>query len=302
MYSTRAQALLRSCRYSYVPRPAMARQRDRHHAHSRDLPTRGSGGPHHPVQGPPAGGQTPSPRPGPNKLRAGGLPPGTGHTLPGPMDPAPLAIHGDRALDLGHPHCPHTNRGRPRQAEGPRPQTTALPHREYHAVHRVLCRADLSPELAYPLPTTDPEVHQIRKLICEILAAAAEDSKLLLQTARPTTDHRSAPLRADTYTDTTTPPAKSPAQAPPPSLPTRGPTHAHHRTHPWAPRHGPLSPAQTATHASHLPDTPHHPPRSTTYTHPPRGAPRPTARPPRPVTRTCPPRTPQKIQAHPPGP
>ena len=30
----------------------------------------------------------------------------------------------------------------------------------------------LSPELAYPLPTTDQEVHQIRMLVCEILAAA----------------------------------------------------------------------------------------------------------------------------------
>ena len=32
MYSPRARALLRSGRYIYVPRPAMARQRDRHHA------------------------------------------------------------------------------------------------------------------------------------------------------------------------------------------------------------------------------------------------------------------------------
>ena len=52
----------------------------------------------------------------------------------------------------------------------------------YHAIHRVLSRVCLGPELAYPLPTTDQEVHQIRKLVCEVLAAAAEVGKLLLQT------------------------------------------------------------------------------------------------------------------------
>ena len=89
----------------------------------------------------------------------------------------------------------------------------------YHALHRVLCRVGLSRELAYPLPTTDQEVHQIRKLICEILAAAAEDGNLLLQTARPTTDHTSAPLRADRYTDTTHPPARFPPMPLPPRCP-----------------------------------------------------------------------------------
>ena len=48
-------------------RPAMARQRDRHHARPRDRPTRGNRGPHHPAQGPqgrpPAGGHAPSPLP-----------------------------------------------------------------------------------------------------------------------------------------------------------------------------------------------------------------------------------------------
>ena len=73
----------------------------------------------------------------------------------------------------------------------------------YHAIHRVLCRMDLSPALQYPLPTTDQEVHQIRTLICEILAAAAEDSKILVRTARPTSDHTGTALQADTYTDTT---------------------------------------------------------------------------------------------------
>ena len=198
MYSPRARALLRSGRYSYVPRPAVARQRDTHHARPGHRPTRGSRGPHHPAQGPqgrtPAGGQAPGPRPGPNHLRESGLPPGTGHAVPDPMDPAPLAIHGDHALDLGHPHRPHTNRGRPRHAEGPPPRRQHSLTCGYHAIHRVLSRVGLSQELAYPLRTTDHEVHQIRKLVCEILAAAEEDGKLLLQTARLTTDHASAPL------------------------------------------------------------------------------------------------------------
>ena len=38
----------------------------------------------------------------------------------------------------------------------------------YHAIHRVLSRVGLSPELAHPLPTTDQELHQIRKLLCQI--------------------------------------------------------------------------------------------------------------------------------------
>ena len=130
-YSPRARALLQSGRYSNVPWPTMARQRDRHHARPGGHPIRGSRGPHHPAQSPqghpPAGGQTPGPRPGPNHVRAGGLPPGTGHALPGQMDAAPLAVHGDRALDLGHPHRPHTNRGRPRHAEGPPPQGHSTP-------------------------------------------------------------------------------------------------------------------------------------------------------------------------------
>ena len=97
----------------------------------------------------------------------------------------------------------------------PRPQQSLTCG--YHAIHKVLNRVALSPELAYPLPTTDQEVHQIRKLVCEILAAAAEDSKLLLQTARPTTEHASAPRRADTYANTTHPTA----QSPPMPLPSR---------------------------------------------------------------------------------
>ena len=87
----------------------------------------------------------------------------------------------------------------------------------YHAIHRVLSRVGPRLELAYPLPTTDQEVQQIRKLVCEILAAAEEDGKLLLHTAWPTTDHASAPRRADIYTDTT----HSTAQSPPMPLPSR---------------------------------------------------------------------------------
>ena len=95
----------------------------------------------------------------------------------------------------------------------PRPQQSLTCG--YHAIHRVLNRAGLSPKLAYPLPTTDQEVHQIRKLVCEIFAAAAEDGKLLLQTARPTTGHASVPRRADTYTDTAHPTVQSPPMPPP---------------------------------------------------------------------------------------
>ena len=93
----------------------------------------------------------------------------------------------------------------------------------------------LSPELALPPPTTDQGVHQIRMLVWKILAAAAEDGKLLFQTARPTTDHTSAPLQADTYSNTTHPPTQSPPLPPPPPLPTWRPTHANHRAQPRAP-------------------------------------------------------------------
>ena len=166
---------------------------------------------------PPAGEQAPSPHPGLNHLRASRLPPGTGHALPDQLDPAPLAIHRNRALDFGHPHRPHRNRGRPGHAakHPPRPQHSLTC--VYHAIHRVCSRVGLSPELAYPLPTTDQEVHQIRKLVCKILAAAAEDGKLPLQTARPTTDQASAPLQADKPTDT----ARPTAQSPPMPLPSR---------------------------------------------------------------------------------
>ena len=104
-----------------------------------------------------------------------------------------------------------------RQTPPPRPQHSLTCG--YHASHRVLSREGLSSELAYPLPTTDQEVHQIRHLVCEILAAAAEDGKLLLQTARPTTHHARAPLRADTYTNTTRPTAQSPPMPLPPRCP-----------------------------------------------------------------------------------
>ena len=90
-------------------------------------------------------------------------------------------------------------------------------------------------------------------LVCEILAAAAEDDKLLLRTASPTTDHTRAPLQADGYTDTTHPPAKTPPLRHPPLLPCRRPTHAHHRAHPRAPQHGPPPPARKTAHARHRP-------------------------------------------------
>ena len=118
----------------------------------------------------------------------------------------------------------------------------------------------LSPKLAYPLPTTDQEVHQIRKLVCEILATAAENGKLLLQTTRPTTGHASAPRRADTYTDTTHPTARSP----PRPLPSRCP--------PGDP-HTPTI-ARTPGHPdTGLPQPPEH--QHMPATHPPAGHPSP---------------------------
>ena len=119
----------------------------------------------------------------------------------------------------------------------------------YHAIHWVLSRVGLSPKLAYPLPATDQEVHQIRKLVCEILAAAAEDGKLPLQTARPTTGHASAPRRAHTYTDTTHPTT----QSLPMPLPSRcSPINPHTPTI----KRTPPGPANTSTHYS-PPTTPH---------------------------------------------
>ena len=61
-------------------------------------------------------------------LREGRLPPGIGHALPNPLDPAPLATHRDRALGLGHPHRPHASPGRPGHTTKPPPQTAVVPH------------------------------------------------------------------------------------------------------------------------------------------------------------------------------
>ena len=140
----------------------------------------------------------------------------------------------------------------------PRPQQSLTCG--YHAIHRVLNRAGLSPKLAYPLPTTDQEVHQIRKLVCEILAAAAEDGKLLLQTARPTTGHASAPRRADTYTDTAHPTAQSPPMPPPSRCSTGDP-------------HTPTIARTPGPRDTGLPQPPEH--QHTPATHPPTGHPSP---------------------------
>ena len=125
MYSPRARALLHSGRHSNISRPKMAHQRDRHHGRPRGRPGGGSRGPHHPAQSPQgrpaARRQSPGPRPSPNHLGAGELPPGTGQALPDPVDQAPLAVHGDRAMDLGHPHRPHTSRGAQTRGQIPLP-------------------------------------------------------------------------------------------------------------------------------------------------------------------------------------
>ena len=184
----------------------------------------------------------------------------------------------------------------------PRPQQSLTCG--YHAIHRVLNRAGLSPKLAYPLPTTDEEVHQIRKLVCEILAAAAEDGKLLLQTARPTAGHASAPRRADTYTDTAVPTAQSPPK-PPPSPCSTGDPHTPTIARTPGPRDTGLPhPPNTTTRPPHThpPDTPHHPPQSTAPTPAergpaPRGTPTPPSGPP-----TPPAHTPEDPGPPPPGP
>ena len=64
---------------------------------------------------------------------------------------------------LGHHHRPHTNRGRPRHPEGAPPRPQHYLTCGYHAIPRVVCRVALSPELAYPLPTTDQGVHHIHR-------------------------------------------------------------------------------------------------------------------------------------------
>ena len=190
----------------------------------------------------------------------------------------------------------------------PRPQQSLTCG--YHAIDRVLSRLGFSPKLAYPLPTTDQELHQIRKLVCEILAAAAEDRKLLLQTARPTTGHASAPRRADTYTDTTQPPpiplpsCCSPGDPHTPTIVrTPGPRDTPTRRTPLTTPHT-RQPAHTrreelcAPRHAHPTQLPAHAPR----THPKR--PRPT--PPRPLNAAhanCfPPRTPTHTTSHIAGP
>ena len=149
-------------------------------------------------------------------------------------------------------------------------------------INSVLSRVALSPELAHPLPTTDQEVHQIRKLICKILAAAADDGKLLLRTARPTTDQASAPLRADTYTDT----AHSSAQSPPMPLPSR--------CSPGDP-HTPIIAHSPGPRDTGLPHAPEH--QHTPATDPPARHPSPTPKLDSPHSRRGEPRAPW--QAHP---
>ena len=173
----------------------------------------------------------------------------------------------------------------------PRPQQSLTCG--YHAIHRVLNRAGLSPKLACPLPTTDQEVHQIRTLVCEILAAAAEDGKLLLQTARPTNAHASA-QQADTYTGAAQPPAQSPPM-PPPSRCSTGDPHTPTIARTPGPRDTglPHPPEHQHTPATHLPtgrpsppptlDNPHTPAKGSPT---PRGTPTPPSGPPTPPTHT----------------
>ena len=185
----------------------------------------------------------------------------------------------------------------------PRPQQSLTCG--YQTIHRVLSRVGLSLELAYPLPTSGQEVHQIRRLVCEILAAAAEDSKLLLQTARPTIDHASALRRADTYTDRTQPTAQSPPM-PLPSRCSAGDPHTPTIAQTPGPRDTglPYPPQHQHTPATHPPaghpsppptlDNPHTPAERSPA---PRGTPTPPSGP-----HTPPAHTPEDQGPPPPGP
>ena len=141
--------------------------------------------------------------------------------------PWPISPQGGRATTFDWPCSAWSNGSPPPTRKLAGPDTQKDPPRKpqhspicgCHALHRILRRVGLSPELVYPLPTTEQEVHQIRTLVCYILAAAAEEGKLFLLTPRPTTDHTSAPLQADAYTDTTHTPAKSPPLPLPPRYP-----------------------------------------------------------------------------------
>ena len=96
-----------------------------------------------------------------------------------------------------------------RKPPPPRPQHSLTCG--YHAIHRILCRVGLSPEVAYPLLTTDQEVHQICTLICEVLAAAPPNRPAY---NRP---HRRAAASGNIHRHNTSPhtiPAPAPARFP----------------------------------------------------------------------------------------
>ena len=108
----------------------------------------------------------------------------------------------------------------------------------------------LSPKLAY---TTDQEVHQIRKLVCEI---PPRQQKTASFCSKPPGLQLATQARRGEQTHTPTLHTRHrtiSTHAPPLSLLTRRPTHAHHRAHPRAPRHGPPPPARTPAHARHTP-------------------------------------------------
>ena len=168
MYSPRARALLRSGRYSYGPRPTVARQRDRHHARPGAAPPGAVGDPtttHRVLRGVLQLGDKP-----PARALAQITSAKAGYHLGLAMLcltqwiqrrwPSGGTVPWIWAIPTAHTQIeagPDTRKDPP----PPRPQHSLTCW--YHAIHRVLSRVGLSPELAYPLPTTYQEGHQIRK-------------------------------------------------------------------------------------------------------------------------------------------
>ena len=253
VYSPRTQALLRSVRRG-IPRPTMGPEGDPHHACPRDRAPRGNRRTNRPTQGPqgrpPTGQPSCGPRPGPNHLKLGRLPPGL---VMGCLSkcinrrwPSTAAAPWIWVIPTAHTQV----EAGPDRRKDPPPRPQQPLTCGYHAIHRVLRRMSLSPPLKYPCPSSDQEVHNMRTHICKILAAAAMDGEILLRISRPTRDPKCTPLQADTNTDTL---HATPPHTPYPRLPSPHPvahTRPPARTAPVRATQDP-PPARTPTHTRH---------------------------------------------------